>query len=184
MSATADSRTYRIPPTLRDLVMLDLLELTGSTTATAELLTMSQPSVSRRYRSVACDLGLERQSDAPLGRRFADAPWIPFLRRGINHHRLSVGVLRVGSGRELEAVFSGVPWAQWIRLGRQQQEQWRTILTLELLDAIAVEEVPQLSDEEAASLALVELRCAQNDAVVLICRRDPLVLEICARLCT
>ena len=56
MSATVDSRPYRIPSSLRDLVMLDLLELTGSTTATAELLTMSQPSVSRRYRSVARDL--------------------------------------------------------------------------------------------------------------------------------
>ena len=90
MSATADSQPYRIPLSLRDLVMLDLLELTGSTTATAEMLTMSQPSVSRRYRSVARDLGLARQSDAPLGRRFADAPWIPYLRRGINHHRLAI----------------------------------------------------------------------------------------------
>ncbi|MCP9832710.1 LysR family transcriptional regulator [Synechococcus sp. HJ21-Hayes] len=183
MSATADSRPYRIPSSLRDLVMLDLLELTGSTTATAEMLTMSQPSVSRRYRSVARDLGLARQSDAPLGRRFADAPWIPFLRRGINHHRLAGGVLRIGSGRELEAGFSGVPWAQWVRMGRQQQDQWRPLLTLELLDAIAVEEVPELSAEEAASLALVEVRSARNGAVVLICRRDPLVLEICSRVC-
>jgi len=89
--------------------MLDLLELTGSTTATAEFLTVSQPSVSRRYCSVARDLGLARQSDAS---------WIPYLRRGINHHRLTGGVLRVGSGRALEAAFSGVPWSQWIRLGR------------------------------------------------------------------
>jgi hypothetical protein len=183
MSATADSRPYRIPLSLRDLVMLDLLELTGSTTATADLLTMSQPSVSRRYRSVARDLGLTRQSDAPVGRRFADAPWIPYLRRGINHHRLAGGVLRVGSGGALGASFSGVPWAQWVRLGRQQQEQWRPLLTLELVDAIAVKEVPELSDEEAASLALVEVPSAQNGAVVLICRRDPLVLEICSRVC-
>jgi hypothetical protein len=181
MSTTAESRPYRIPSSLRDLVMLDLLELTGSTTATAELLTMSQPSVSRRYRSVARDLGLARQSDAPLGRRFADAPWIPLFRRGINHHRLAGGVLRIGSGHALEAAFTEVPWAQWIRLGRQQQEQWRTLLSVELLDAIAVEEVPELSAEEAASLALVEVRSARNSAVVLICRRDPLVLEICSR---
>ena len=163
--------------------MLDLLELTGSTTATAELLTMSQPSVSRRYRSVARDLGLARQSDAPLGRRFADAPWIPFLRLGINHHRLAGGVLRVGGGRELEADLSGAPWAQWVRLGRQQQEQWRPLLSLELLDAIAVVEAPELSAEEAASLALVEMQSARNGAAVLICRRDPLVLEICNRVC-
>ncbi len=35
-----------------------------------------------------------------------------------------------------------------------------------------------LSAEEAAFLALVEVRSARNGAVVLICRRDPLVLEI------
>ncbi|NDC35787.1 MAG: LysR family transcriptional regulator [Synechococcaceae bacterium WB9_2_112] len=173
---------YRIPSSLRDLVMLDVLELTGSTTATAEMMTMSQPSVSRRYRSVARDLGLERNGDAPLGRRFADAPWMPFLRRGINHHRLSGGVLRVGGGPALEAAFSGVPWAQWVRLGGQQQRQWRPLLTLELLDAVAVEEAPKLSAEDSTSVALVEVRGASNGAVVLICRRDPLVLEICGRL--
>jgi hypothetical protein len=54
-------------------------------------------------------------------------------------------------------------------------------LSLELLDAIAVEEMPELSTEEGASLALVEVRSARNGAVVLICRRDPLVLENCTR---
>jgi len=56
-------------------------------------------------------------------------------------------------------------------------------LSLELLDAIAVEEVPELSAEEGASLALVEVRSARNGAVVLICRPDPLVLENCTRVC-
>jgi hypothetical protein len=46
-----------------------------------------------------------------------------------------------------------------------------------------VVEVAELSAEEGASLALVEVRSAQNGAVVLICRRDPLVLEICSRVC-
>jgi len=127
-------------------------------------------------------LGLERNGDAPLGRRFADAPWMPFLRRGINHHRLSGGVLRVGGGPALEAAFSGVPWAQWVRLGGQQQRQWRPLLTLELLDAVAVEEAPKLSAEDSTSVALVEVCGASNGPVVLICRLDPLVLEICGRL--
>ena len=52
MASSGPPRPYRIPATLRDLVMLDLLELTGSTTATAELLATSQPSVSRRYRTM------------------------------------------------------------------------------------------------------------------------------------
>jgi len=58
---------YRVPASLRDLVIIDLLELTGSTTATAALLAMSQPSVSRRYQKLVRDLGLRRQNDAPVG---------------------------------------------------------------------------------------------------------------------
>ncbi len=174
---------YRIPASLRDLVMLDLLELTGSTTATAELLTMSQPNVSRRYRSVARDLGLERQSDAPVGCRFGHAPWITLLRRGVNHHRLANGVLRVGSGRDLEPLLAEAPWAHWVRLGRQQQQQWRSLLAVELLDAVAVAELPELTSAEASELALVEVRARRDGQVVLICRRDPLVLEICSRIC-
>jgi hypothetical protein len=174
---------YRIPASLRDLVMIDLLELTGSTTATAELLTMSQPNVSRRYRSVARDLGLERRSNAPIGRRFGHTSWITLLRRGVNHHRLANGVLRVGSGRDLEPLPPEAPWAHWVRLGRQQQQQWRSLLALELLDAVAVAELPELTNEEAAQLALVEVRPRRDGQVVLICRRDPLVLEICSRIC-
>jgi hypothetical protein len=173
---------YRIPATLRDLVMIDLLEITGSTTATAELLTMSQPSVSRRYRSMARDLGLERQSYAPVGRRFGDTPWITQLRRGVNHHRLANGVLRIGINRDLEPLIASSDWAQWVPLGRQQQRQWRSLLALELLDAMAVAELPEISSEEAAQLALEEVRPRRDGQVVLICRRDPLVLEICRRI--
>ena len=172
---------YRIPASLRDLVMIDLLEITGSTTATAELLTMSQPNVSRRYRSVARDLGLERQSAAPVGRRFGHTPWITQLRRGVNHHRLANGVLRMGIGRDLEPLTAEAPWAHWVPLGRQQQRQWRSLLALELLDGMAMAELPELSSEEAAQLALVEVLPRRDGQVVLICRRDPLVLEICSR---
>jgi hypothetical protein len=174
---------YRIPASLRDLVMIDLLEITGSTTATAELLTMSQPNVSRRYRSVAHDLGLERQSDAPVGQRFGHAPWITLLRRGVNHHRLANGVLRVGSGRELEPLLANAPWAHWVSLGQQQQRQWHSLLALELLDAMAVAELPDLTYDDVKPFALVEVRPQRHGQVVLICRRDPLVLEICSRIC-
>lgn len=162
--------------------MLDLLEITGSTTATATLLAMSQPSVSRRYRSLARDLGLERQNDAPVGRRFGCAPWITLLRRGVNHHRLANGVLRVGSGRELQPLLADAPWVDWVSLGRHQQRQSRALLALELLDAVAVTEPPELSSEEAAQLVLVQLRPRRDGPVVLLCRRDPLVEKICSRI--
>jgi hypothetical protein len=183
MPSSSASRPYRVPASLRDLVMIDLLELTGSTTATAELLDMSQPSVSRRYRTMARDLGLQRQKDAPVGRRFSDTPWVGWLRKGVNHHRLANGVLRVGSGQELQPLLDNSSWAHWVSLGRQQQRQWRSLLELELLDAVAVEELPDLSSEEATQLVLVEVCPRRDGQVVLICRRDPLVLEICSRIC-
>lgn len=182
MSGTAGTSPYRIPTALRDLVMLDLLELTGSTTATAELLAMSQPSVSRRYRSLARDLGLERHSAAPVGRRFADAPWITLLRRGINHHRLARGVLRIGIDPHQDAAFAEVAWAQCIRLGRQQRSHWRTLLELELVDAIAITNVDEDADEEATVPFRVEQADGSKPALTLLCRRDPLVLEICQRI--
>jgi hypothetical protein len=46
-----------------------------------------------------------------------------------------------------------------------------------------VEELPDLSSEEAAQLVLAEVRSRRDGQVVLICRRDPLVTEICSRVC-
>jgi len=48
---------------------------------------------------------------------------------------------------------------------------------------VAVAELPELTNEEAAQMALVEVRPRRDGQVVLICRRDPLVLEICSRIC-
>ena len=182
MASSGPPRPYRIPASLRDLVMLDLLELTGSTTATAELLATSQLSVSRRYRTMAHDLGLQRQNDAPVGRRFSNTPWVGWLRKGVNQHRLANGVLRVGSARELEPLLANCFWAQWVPLGRQQQQQWRSLLELELLDVVAVTDLPKLSGEEAAHLDLTELDQRGGGQVVLIERRDPLVREIRSRI--
>lgn len=166
---------------LRDLVIVDLLELTGSTVATAQLLKLSQPTVSRRYRSIARGLGLEHERDAPIGRRYGHAPWVRHLRRGINHHRLAHGVMRVGGARSLRPLLKGCPWADWIDLGAQQQEQWPALLNLELLDAVAVVKAPQLSGGEAAQWCVVELPPQQGGSLSLICRHDPLVLGISAR---
>jgi hypothetical protein len=73
MSPHAPSR-YRVPGALRDLVLVDLLELTGSTVATAEALAMSQPSVSRRCQGVARELGLVRNNQKPWGGASATQP--------------------------------------------------------------------------------------------------------------
>jgi hypothetical protein len=182
MSEPAEPRPHGIPASLRDLVMVDLLELTGSTTATAALLSMSQPNVSRRYRSLARELGLERRCDAPVGRRYGDTPWIALLRRGVNHHRLAGGVLRVGGSPALEPLLADLPWMHWVRLGRQQQRHWRYLLELELVDAVAVAQLPELGEDESTKLAVVEVQSSPCvEPVHLLCRQDPLVLELCAQ---
>ncbi|MFN9568887.1 MAG: LysR family transcriptional regulator, partial [Cyanobacteriota bacterium] len=52
---------YRLPEMLQDIRLLDLLELCGSTVQTGQLMNLSQPTVSRRYRSLAADFGLARK---------------------------------------------------------------------------------------------------------------------------
>lgn len=178
MSANAEPQSYRIPAVLRDLLIIDLMEITGSTTTTAKLLAMSQPSVSRRWRSVVRDLGLQRQRNGPVGQRYTNAPWIAGLRRGLNVHRLSAGFLRVGSCHSLEAQVLQLPWAQWVPLGREQQVQWRSLMDLELLDAIVLEHEPRLTTVEQQSLASFKVSVAARSRINLICRRHPLVLLI------
>ena len=89
----------------------------------------------------------------------------------------------MGFGRDLGTHIAGAPWAHWVPLGRQQQGQWRSLLALELLDAVAVAEMPELCSEEAAQLVLVEVSPQRDGHAMLICRRDPLVLEICSHIC-
>lgn len=50
------------------------------------------------------------------------------------------------------------------------------------MDAVAVSDLPELSGEEAAQLVLAEVHPQRDRQVVLICRSDPLVIEICNRI--
>ena len=71
---------YQIPTVLQDLVMVDMLEITGTMVAAAQTLNLSQPTVSRRYRALAEDLGLRRIRQGPPGARFGDSPCLSMLR--------------------------------------------------------------------------------------------------------
>ena len=180
----SDQNSYRIPACLRDLVMIDLLELTCSTTAAAQLLQMSQPSVSRRYRMLAHDLGLEKQNNKPIGRRYGDTDWMELLRRGVNRHRLACGVLRIGGPPALGDVLSDCHWAEWVKLARKPLAHWPQLLELELLDAVALEEAHSFEDRAGtAELVLVEVKRSLSRPMLLACRRDPLVMDIAASLC-
>ena len=54
---------YRTPAMLSDIGVLDILELNGTISAASAFLHISQPTVSRRYRALAGDFGLEQVKD-------------------------------------------------------------------------------------------------------------------------
>ena len=94
---TDRSTGYQIPAVLQDLVLVDMLEITGSTVAASRILNLSQPTVSRRYRALAEDLGLRRIRKGEPGARFGDSPCLQLLRKGANLHRWQQGVLRIAA---------------------------------------------------------------------------------------
>ncbi|QNI68435.1 LysR family transcriptional regulator [Synechococcus sp. BMK-MC-1] len=135
MGRDAEQVQYRIPGALLDLVLVDLLELTGSTTSAGKLLNLSQSTVSRRYSALARELGLERCRHRPLGSRFGDASWLQDLRRGVNGHRHSCGVLRVSGAPALAPVVATQHWAQWIPVTAMRPgDDPVELIRMELLD--------------------------------------------------
>ncbi len=168
---------YRIPHVLRDLQLVDYLELTGSTTASAAQIGWSQPSVSRRYRALAAELGLQHLADQPMGKRYGDAPWLTLLRQGMNCHRLARGVLRIGGAESAAMALKEQCGVQWVTLGRRQQQHWQPLLQLELLDAVALQELPP--DAVSGHLPYRVLRGPHG---WLACRLEPVVLHLAERL--
>ena len=59
-AAATSAEPYCLPELLSDIRLLDLLELSGSTVQASQFLSLSQPTVSRRYRSLAQDFDLKR----------------------------------------------------------------------------------------------------------------------------
>ncbi len=128
---SAAASGYRPPALLRDVLLLDLLELTGSTQEASRHLALSQPSVSRRYRRLARDFGLRRDLRLRWGFRFGSNGSIRHLRLAARAHRIAAGQLVLGADPWhrplLEGVgglllppgrfLSGADWSQLLREG-------------------------------------------------------------------
>ena len=94
---SSDRHAYTTPALLQPLELLDALELCGSTSAAAVQLNLSQPTVSRRHRAVAADLGLQRLRKPPRHQlRYAPNTCLSLLRRAYQWHRLQAGAWRLG----------------------------------------------------------------------------------------
>ena len=94
---------YQTPGVLEPIELLDLLELTGTTSAAAAALGMSQPTVSRRSRRLIQELSLKsRKPKALQALRYSETSCLRLLRRASQNHRLEAGTWRLG----------GSPWQQ------------------------------------------------------------------------
>jgi hypothetical protein len=109
MPATNGVSTYRPPELLRDVLLLDLLELTGSTQRASRHLAISQPSISRRYRRLARDFGLRRDLRLRWGFRYGSNGSIRHLRLAARAHRIAAGQIVLAADPWHRPLLEGVP---------------------------------------------------------------------------
>ena len=174
---TADRSTgYQIPTVLQDLVLVDMLEITGSTVAAAQHLKISQPTVSRRYRALAEDLGLRRIRKGPPGARYGDSPCLQLLRKGANLHRWQQGVLRIAAAPTNRHRLNQQARVEWLDLPPIDPEHWSCLLRQELLDGLLL---PASEQELLGSYGnKIQLQLPNQAGMVLICRPHPQVRNL------
>jgi hypothetical protein len=105
------ARHYRLPELLQDIRLLDLLELCGSTVHASAVLSLSQPTVSRRYRALAADFNLERDLRQRGACCFGSSTTMRLLRLGCRAHRLACGVARIGGDLLHQPLLAGLDGA-------------------------------------------------------------------------
>ncbi|MEA5424052.1 LysR family transcriptional regulator [Synechococcus sp. CCY9202] len=177
LSRPLNGYLYRTPDLLRDLLLLDILELTGSTTAAARALSLSQPTVSRRYRTLARDLGLVRQPRQQPGRRYGDSICLRLLRKGMTLHRWQAGVLRIGGRPEHAQRVAGYSWLHWVGLQGKTLRAAPELIRQDLLDGLL------LTQQEHAELQRFPAPSKQlGDGLVLVCRSHPRIQPLLAKM--
>jgi hypothetical protein len=129
---------YRLPALLQDIRLLDLLELSGSTVQASELLSLSQPTVSRRYRSLAQDFGLERDPRQRKLCRYGSTEAMRWLRMGCRAHRLEAGYARIGADLMHQPLLSGMDWLLPTPVRFRSIHAWAELIREGVIDAALV----------------------------------------------
>jgi hypothetical protein len=184
---------YVVPQALRDVELIDMLEICGSATrAAAAVLHLSQPTVSRRYQSIARDLDLSRRSSKDPGLRFGDGPYLRLLRQALNKHRWQAGLLRVGCRRGLETALAARPQLQALELSHHPPVNWWELVKHQLLDGLVLDDTaaPAGFDGPAGdpawgpcpSAVVVVLALPHRRPLRLLCRRHAPILSVAERL--
>ena len=130
---------YKAPEPLQAVGVLDLLELTGSSVQSAELLQLSQPTVSRRSRRLAEELGLELHRQAgPYGLRCGDGACLRLLRRAAKRHRLDTGVARIAADGWLHGALEHLDVVLPLPARFRSIRQWHALVRSHVLDGAVV----------------------------------------------
>ncbi|MFM2079757.1 MAG: hypothetical protein RLZZ124_45 [Cyanobacteriota bacterium] len=135
------AQLYRTPQLLQDIRLLDLLELSGTTVEAAELLNLSQPTVSRRYRKLAHDFGLERQPRRFQRCRYGSSEAIRLLRLGCRAHRLAAGVARIGADLMHQPLLDGLHGLLPTPVRFRPLEAWAELVREGVLDGALVSDL-------------------------------------------
>ena len=175
---------YRLPELLQDIRLLDLLELSGTTVQASALLSLSQPSVSRRYRALAKDFCLERDPRQRGGCCFGSSATMRLLRLGCRAHRLACGVARIGGDLLHQPLLTPFDWLlpspprfrtveSWLELVRQGVLDGALISGLELSAAPPLD----VTDLDLLPVGQLPMALAVHPTVQLGARSDwPAVL--------
>jgi hypothetical protein len=150
------AHTYRLPELLTDIRLLDLLELSGSTHRASQVLELSQPSVSRRYRALAEDFELRAEEESPPGWRYGTNATMRLLRLSCRCHRLQAGVARLGADLLHHSLLDGLPWLLPAPLRFRPLRDWFELVRHGVLDGALVSEL-ELERESALQEPELEL---------------------------
>lgn len=150
------AHSYRLPTLLTDIRLLDLLELSGSTRQASQVLQLSQPSVSRRYRALAEDFELRAEAERDHACRFGTNTTMRLLRLSSRCHRLQAGVARLGTDLLHQRLLDGLPWLLPTPLRFRPLPDWLDLVRQGVLDGALVSEL-ELEREPSLDSSELEL---------------------------
>lgn len=137
-TVAAERLSYRAPELLQDIRLLDLLELSGTTVKAGQLLRLSQPTVSRRYRALADDFGLNRDPRSVRHCRYGTTTALRYLRLGSRAHRLAAGVARIGTDLMHHHLLNGCNGLLPVPLQYRSIDAWAELVHQGVLDAALI----------------------------------------------
>lgn len=158
-TSTRIAQRYQLPELLHDIRLLDLLELSGTTVQASQLLNLSQPTVSRRYRSLAQDFGLLRETRSLKRCRYGSSTAMRLIRLGYRAHRLASGVARVGSDLMHHHLLAGCDWLLPSPVRFRSVDEWAELVRQGVLDAALISglELQAAKEVDTSGLRLLEL---------------------------